>query len=116
MRGSSKREHCPGCKGIAMTNYVHVEAGSDMEVFVECVKCGAFVSRYTLKIYTGDDPYRSFLRLMHQRRMDTGAAAQDAISSFKEQLKTDYEKVKKEVEQGEETRKLEDVLSECSED
>ncbi len=71
----TKREHCKSCKSKNMQNYVMMEPGEDLTVFVECADCKEFVARYTLKFYTCEDPYRSFLRRMRNQRMSSGPAA-----------------------------------------
>jgi len=104
-------EHCPKCDSVNMKNYVHVETGKDTEVFVECADCGAFVARYGLKHYTSDDAYASYIRLMHTRRMDSGAAATRAIDKFKEELLHNYRKVKEEVANSEDPRSIDEIIS-----
>jgi hypothetical protein len=108
----SKREHCPQCDSTAMHNYVHVVPGRDAEVFVECIDCGTFVARYTLRAYTSEDPYRSYLRLMRQRDMSSGAATRDAVEQFTTELWEDYQQVKKMVQADEEPRSIEELLDE----
>lgn len=112
MRGASKREHCPKCKSTKVENLVHVEPGHDMEIFVECGECKEFVARYILKSYTGDDIYKSYLRMMHQRRMSTGVSTKKALEEFKEKLFSNYEKVKKDIKEHEETKRIEDLINE----
>ncbi len=112
MKGASRLEHCPSCNGTNMKNYVHIEPGSDVEVFVECADCNTFVARYTLKMYTGDDPYESYLRLMHKRRMSSGASTRNAISVFTDELMEGYRRVKEEVAKNEDPRSIEEILSE----
>ncbi|MBD3237696.1 MAG: hypothetical protein GF330_13415 [Candidatus Eisenbacteria bacterium] len=108
----SKREHCPQCDSIQMYNYVHVVPGRDAEVFIECLECGAFVARYTLRAYTSEDPYRSYLRLMRQRHMSSGAATRKAVEQFRTELWNDYRRVKEMVQAAEESRSVEDLLEE----
>ena len=110
MRGSSKREHCPKCHKTDLPNYIHVEPGHDIEVFVECSDCREFVARYTLKTYTSDDFYRSYLRFIHQRRMNSGTSTKKALEDFKNSIKRDFEKVKKDVKEHEETRRIEELI------
>jgi hypothetical protein len=111
MRGPSKLEHCPKCDSTTMKNYVHIEPGKDTQVFVECAECSAFVARYTLKLYTCDKPYDSFLRLMHKKRMGSGGATQKELKAFEEDLFVGFEKVKIEVETAEDPRSIEEILS-----
>lgn len=108
----SKREHCPQCGHVEVQNFVLVQPGEDVEVFVECATCGGFVARYTLRLYTSHDPYRSFLRLMRQRRHASGAAALKQSEDFAKKLWEEYRTVKERVHVNEETRKLEDLLDE----
>ncbi len=108
----SKREHCPQCDSVAMLNYVHVSPGEDAEVFAECSECGAFVARYTLRSYTCDDPYRSYLRHMRTRGHDSGALARKSAEQFASKLWDDYAEVKQLVAEDEEARHLEDLLGE----
>lgn len=106
----SKREHCPDCDGVTMENHVLMRPGRDVAVFVACSACGAFVARYSLKAYTCDDPYRSFLRLMRQRRMASGSLARDTAESFREELMEEF-RTAKEISAGrEETRDLEELM------
>jgi RNase P subunit RPR2 len=106
----SKREHCPACDSVAMHNYVHVNPGEDVSVFVECADCGTFVARYTLRAYTCDDPYRSYLRLMRTRGHESGALAHKAGEEFSAKLWADYAEVKRLVQEREEIRDVEDLL------
>ena len=106
----SKRERCAQCDSAEMTNLVIVEPGEDMQVFVECAACNAFVARYTIKFYTCEDPYRSFLRQMRHRRMASGPALAKASANFSEELWSTYEKAKEMITSGEETSDLEDIL------
>ena len=108
----SRREHCPQCDATAMQNFVHVVPGRDAEVFVECDACGAFVARYTLRAYTSEDPYRSYLRLMRQRRMSSGAATRKASEQFAAEMWADYRRVKEMVAGAEEPRSVDDLLDE----
>lgn len=106
----SKREHCPQCDSTQMHNYVHVVPGRDAEVYAECIDCGAFVARYTLRAYTSEDPYRSYLRLMRQRRMASGAATRKAVELFTSELWDGYRRVKEMVQADDELRSIEELL------
>jgi len=108
----SKREHCPKCGSIMMSNYILVRPGKDVEVFVECAVCGTFTARYGLHTYTSEDPYRSYLRMMRHRRFSSGADAKKKSKEFSTSLWEDYEKVKKIITDHEETRPVEDLLEE----
>ncbi|MFH1729371.1 MAG: hypothetical protein ABIA04_13260 [Pseudomonadota bacterium] len=110
MRGSTKREHCPKCKNTTSTNYVHVEPGKDIEIYVECANCKTFVARYNLKNYVSHDFYKSFLRLLHERRMSSGANTQNLLEEFKKETLETFEMLKKEIQENEETKSLEDLL------
>ena len=111
MRGASKLEHCPNCGKTEMKNFVHVTPGNDMEIFIECASCGTFTARYIIKIYTSDKPYESYLRLFHQRPMDSGPATKNAISLFKERLMKNYREVKEAVSKQEDPRTIEEILT-----
>jgi len=106
----SKREHCPDCDGVAVQNHVLMRPGRDVAVFVECASCGAFVARYTLKAYTGNDPYLSFLRLMRQRRMASGSQARATAESYQEELREEFRLAKEIATAREETRDLDELL------
>jgi len=109
--GKSKREHCPKCDSVQMHNYVLLRPCEDLDVFVECASCGAFVSRYTLKAYTCDDPYRSYLRQMRSRTLDSGADALKKEESFSTRLWEDYKTVKELTAEKEEAADIEDLLN-----
>jgi hypothetical protein len=111
LAGRSKREHCPKCDSVEAHNYVLVRPGEDVDVFVECASCGAFVCRYTLKAYTCDDPYRSYLRQMRNRTMDSGSDALQKEKVFASNLWEDYEAVKALTAGNEETVDVEDLLN-----
>ncbi len=81
-----------------------------MAVFVECADCGAFVARYTLKEYTCDDPYRSYLRMMRGRDMASGADARKKGESFADELWSGYREAKETSLAKEETIDVEDLL------
>lgn len=106
----TKREHCPHCDGTALHNLVLMRPGRDVDVFVECAACGRFVARYTLKDYTCEDPYRSFLRRMRQRRMASGSKARQSAERFQAELEADYAQARRQVRSDEETRDLEELL------
>ncbi len=111
MRGTSRLEHCPNCDGVELKNYMRIMPGEDVEVFVECAACGSFVARYTLKMYTSEKPYESYLRLMLQRPMVTGSQTQQAQSEFAETLMAHYKAVKQGVEEQEDGRAIEEILA-----
>ena len=108
----SKREHCPECDATRLSNYVLVRPGEDTAVFVECAECGAFVARYTLRAYTCEDPYRSYLRQMRSRNMSSGAATHEKAETFAGELWAGYRDVKKLTGEQEEARSVEDLLEE----
>jgi hypothetical protein len=109
--GRSKREHCPKCDSVQMHNYVLVRPGEDVDIFVECGECGTFVCRYTLKSYTCDDPYRSYLRQMRDRTTDSGSDALKKEEEFSTRLWENYRAVKDLVAESEETADIEDLLN-----
>ena len=106
----SKREQCPACDHRSMQNHVVMRPGKDVEVYVECASCGAFVARYTLKMYTGDDPYVSYLRLMRQHRMSSGAATHSGFEGFRDELLSGYERARAASVADEETLDLDTIL------
>lgn len=107
----SKRECCPKCKSYEMINRLLVRPGEESAVFVECAACGEFVARYTLKNYTCEDPYRSFLRQMRHQRMSSGAAAHKTGQEFADRLWADWEEAKRLPAEGE-IHHIEDLLDE----
>ncbi len=107
----SKRECCPKCQSYQMQNRVLVRAGEDSAVFVECAACGEFVARYTLKYYTCEDPYRSFLRRMRHQRMSSGVRAHKDGQEFAEKLWKDWEEAKR-LSQAGDAQHMEDLLEE----
>ncbi len=108
--GRSKREHCMKCNGVLMQNLVMVKPGRDTEVFVECATCGSFVARYTLNIYTSEDPYRSYLRLMRKKRSDSGVATRQGSQEFIAEVWEGYREAKELIAQHEEVVHLEEIL------
>jgi len=106
----SKLERCPKCDSARLKNYVHIRAGEDAEVFVECADCASFVARYTLRAYTSEDPYRSYLRLMRTKDLASGVRTRSRGEGFAERLWDDFAKVKEEVAEHEEARSVEDLL------
>ncbi|MCP4545980.1 MAG: hypothetical protein GY835_05880 [bacterium] len=112
----SKREHCKNCNSTKMQNFILMEPGEDLRVFVECSECQEFVARYTLKFYTCEDPYRSFLRRMRHQRMSSGPAAAKASKAFSETLWEKFGKAKELAAAHEENRELEDILDEWDKD
>ncbi len=107
----SKRERCPVCDGTAMHNLVLMRPGKDVAIFAECARCSAFVARYTLRDYTCEDPYRSFLRQMRQRRMASGSLARDTAERFQTELREDYAQARAIADAAAEDRDLEDLLN-----
>ena len=106
----SKREHCPACDATQMSNFVHVRPGNDVEVYVECAACKTFVARYTLRAYTCEDPYRSYLRFMRRRRMSSGAAAHKKADEYVKELWDGYARAKELAQAWEEERSVEELL------
>ncbi len=106
----SQREQCPKCQKRAMQNHVLMQPGRDVEVYIECDSCGAFVARYTLKMYTGDDPYASYLRLMRQHRMISGTATHTGFEGFRDELLAGFERARAAAMANEETVDLDDML------
>ncbi len=107
----SKREQCPKCRKRAMQNNVVMQPGRDVEIYVECAACGAFVARYTLKMYTGDDPYASYLRLMRKHRMSSGSATHTGFESFRDELQSGLERARAAAMADEETLDLDEILA-----
>jgi len=107
----SKRECCPKCKSYEMHNRVLVRPGEDSAVYVECAACGEFVARYTLKRYTCEDPYRSFLRQMRHQRMSSGALTHKKGQEFADKLWEGWEEAKR-LSEASEIRHMEDLLEE----
>lgn len=110
----SKREHCPQCDAVEMHNFLLMRPGEDPAVFVECASCHTFVARYTLKCYTCEDPYRSFLRLMRLREQISASAVSSSANQFTERLWSDYAKAKEIAASQEETCDVEDLIGECA--
>ncbi|MBN2055040.1 hypothetical protein JW905_08960 [bacterium] len=108
----SKREHCPKCGAVIMHNYVLVQPGEEVEVFVECITCGAFVARYTLKDYTGEDPYRSFQRQARKQHQAVDAGNKDDKQKYINKVWENYKKAKSITAVHEDHHDLEDILLE----
>ena len=86
MKQPSHQETCPHCGQKRLRNFVSVEPGREMEVFVQCDGCLQFVACYVVTHRTSTDFYQSYVDMMHKGDVDSGAATHKAQEQFQERI------------------------------
>ncbi len=106
----ARLEHCPKCGAIETKNNVYFRRGKKIRIYIECAKCGEFVSRYTLSGYTSDKPYESILARMRTIRLNSGKRTLDMVKGFGDEVRDEYEHVLEMISTQEDDRKIEEII------
>lgn len=107
---SARLEHCPKCGAVETRNNVYFRRGKRIRIYIECAKCGQFVSRYTLSGYTSDKPYESILERMRTIRLNSGKRTLDMVEGFGDDVRGEYEHVLGLIRTQEDNRKIEEII------
>lgn len=113
---SARLEHCPKCGAIETKNNVYFRRGKKVRIYIECAKCGEFVSRYTLSGYTSDKSYESMLEKMRTTRINSGKRTLDMVEGFGEDVKGEFEHVLDLIRTGEDERRIEEIIEDSCDD
>ena len=106
-----KREHCPKCGSTKLENIFQVKTGEPVKVFVRCSKCKSFVARYTLKCYTTNKTYESYLENM-KSESESGYKILNEIEFLSQEIEQEFNRVVDLIETSEEKKKIEDIIIE----
>ena len=109
---SARLEHCPKCGAVETRNNVYFRRGKKVRIYIECAKCGEFVSRYTLSGYTSDKSYESILEKMRTIRLNSGKRTLDMVEGFGEDVRGEFEHVIDLIKTHEDKRKIEEIIAE----
>ncbi len=107
---NARLEHCPKCGAVETRNNVYFRRGKKIRIYIECAKCGEFVSRYTLSGYTSDKTYESILEKMRTIRLNSGKRTLDMVKGFGEDVRGEYEHVLELIRTQEDARKIEEII------
>jgi hypothetical protein len=108
----ARLEHCPKCGSVETRNNVYFRRGKKVRIYIECSRCGEFVSRYTLSGYTSDKTYESLLEKMRTIRLNSGKRTLDMVEGFGEDVKGEFEHVLELIRTREDERKIEEIIEE----
>ena len=106
---SARLEHCR-CGSTVVRNNVYLEKGKRMKVYVECARCGGFVTRYTLLRYTSDEPYESLLRKLRFTRLNSGKRTLRLVETLGGDIEEEYTHVLELIRTSEDTRRMEEIM------
>ena len=109
---SARLEHCPKCGAVETRNNVYFRKGKKIRIYIECAKCGEFVSRYTLSGYTSDKSYESILAKMRTVRLNSGKRTLDMVEGFGDGVRGEFEHVLDLIRTSEDERKIEEIIVE----
>jgi hypothetical protein len=109
---SARLERCPKCGSVDTRNNVYSRRGKKIRIYIECAKCGSFVSRYTLTGYTSDKSYESILERMRTVRLNSGKRTLDIVDGFDADVRGEFEHVIELIKTGEDKRRIEEIIEE----
>ena len=109
---SARVEHCPACGSVETRNNVYFRRGKKIRVYIECAKCGEFVSRYTLSGYTSEKSYESILLRMRTMRLNSGKRTMDILEGFDADVRGEFEHVLDLVRTHEDDRRIDEIIEE----
>jgi hypothetical protein len=107
---SARLERCPKCGAVETKNNVYFRRGKKIRIYIECAKCGEFVSRYTLSGYTSDKSYESILERMRTIRLNSGKRTLDMVEGFGDDVKGEFEHVLELIRTHEDKRTIEEII------
>jgi hypothetical protein len=107
---SARLERCPECGSSETKNNVYFRRGKKIRIYIECARCGHFVSRYTLSGYTSDKSYESILSRMRNIRLNSGRRTLAMVEGFSEDVRGEFEHVLELIRTSEDGRKIEEII------
>jgi len=106
----ARLEHCPKCGAVETRNNVYFRRGKRIRIYIECARCGQFVSRYTLSGYTSDKSYESILEKMRSIRLTSGKRTLDMVEGFDADVRGEFEHVLDLIRTSEDERRIEEII------
>ncbi|MCD6579454.1 hypothetical protein J7L48_08250 [bacterium] len=106
-----KRENCCLCGSTELENIFQVKTGEPVKVFVRCSKCGAFVARYTLKCYTTNKTYESYIENL-KGESESGHKTLNEIEFLSQDIQKEFKRLTGLIKTSEEKKKIEDIIIE----
>ena len=109
---SARLEHCMKCGSTEVRNNLYFCRGQRARVYVQCVKCGEYVARYTLGGYTSDEPYEALLQKLRFTRLTSGKRTFKMIEEFGEDIEEEFVHVLELIRTDEDQRRVEEIIEE----
>ena len=109
---SARLEHCMKCGSTEVKNNLYFCRGQRARVYVQCVKCGEYVARYTLGGYTSDEPYEALLQKLRFTRLTSGKRTFKMIEEFGEDIEEEFVHVLELIRTDEDQRRVEEIIEE----
>jgi hypothetical protein len=109
---SARLEHCMKCGSTEVRNNLYFCRGQRVRVYVQCLKCGDYVARYTLGGYTSDEPYESLLQKLRFTRLTSGKRTLSMVEEFGEEIEKEYKHVVELIRTNEDQRRVEEIIEE----
>ncbi len=109
---TARTERCEHCGSTEMKNKMYFCKGKNIKVYVECAKCGKFVTRYTLSGYTSNKTYESLLRKLRFQRINSGKRTFITVQTFGKQVEEEFERVRELIRTDEDDRRIEEIIEE----
>ena len=109
---SARLERCPECGSSETRNNVYFRRGKKIRIYIECARCGHFVSRYTLSGYTSEKSYESILSRMRTVRLNSGKRTLDMVEGFDEDVRGEFDHVLEIIRTHEDKRRIDEIIEE----
>lgn len=109
---TARLEHCEHCGSTQMRNNMYFCKGEKIKVYVECAKCGEYVTRYTLSGYTSNKTYESLLRKLRFQRINSGKRTMETVQTFGKEVEEEYGHVRELIRIDEDSRIIEEIIEE----
>jgi hypothetical protein len=109
---AARQEHCEHCGTTEMRNNMYFCKGEKIKVYVECAKCGKYVTRYTLSGYTSNKTYESLLRKLRFQRINSGKRAKHTVETFGKEVEEEFRHVQELIRTRQDERRMEEIIEE----
>ena len=109
---SARLEHCMKCGSTEVRNNLYFRRGQRVRVYIQCLKCGEYVARYTLGGYTSDEPYESLLQKLRFTRLTSGKRTLSMVEEFGEEIEEEFRHVVELIRTDEDQRRVEEIIEE----
>ncbi|MBN1165478.1 MAG: hypothetical protein JXB45_12945 [Candidatus Krumholzibacteriota bacterium] len=107
---TARLEHCEHCGSTEMKNNMYFCKGENIKVYVECAKCGRYVTRYTLSGYTSNKTYESLLRKFRFLSINSGKRTKQTVESFGKEVEQEFGHVRDLIRTQEDERRIEEII------